>query len=364
MNAMRRKMQAARRGEEGSALITVMFVAGMMMMAGAFMVYVAGNASHRARRMKQDGQALALAEAGIAHMVANLRTNYSHWVGNTNTGAILVEGYTGTYEVVATDLGGGSLLISSEGAVGAARVTTVLEVLGTAEDERDKMFGAGGSILADDDVTMATGAPRIYGTIHSNGDVLRSGGAMPPVFDDVSAVGVVEIVPVAGNAYPGSARRPIPEFNFEAYREMALNGGIYLEGDQELRGANLQPGNGVVYVNGNVRVRNQSFLHGTLVANGNITIDNRFVQYQVVSNMPALLATGHVDLNNRNNYTGVIYGRLSVDSWNRKYLYGGIITHGWVYIQNRMELFRQSGYPVWDPSVTNDPGVIVGGWIQ
>ena len=349
----------------GSTLVIVMFVAGMMVMAATFMMFVAGNASHRARRLNQDAQAQAIAEAGVADTVAAMKTNYAHWVNATNERVMTIGGREGAYKAVTSLQSNGVIVVSSQGSMDGAEIVTVVELLGTESEENNSLWGPDSAVLAEDDVTISTGAPRIYGDVHSNADVEKANPAQPNVYGDITAVGTVAVTPQSpGTATSGAAPRGIPEFNFESYRQLAISGGLYYEGDQVFPGRVVKPANGILYVNGDVRFARNSGIEGTIVANGNITIDNRFVQTQVIPNMPAMLATGHIDLNNRNNYEGVIYGKLSVDSWNRKLLYGGIVSHGWINIRNRMELFRQSGYPIWDPANTNDPDVVVGGWVQ
>ncbi|MDA0321745.1 MAG: hypothetical protein O2923_03375 [Verrucomicrobia bacterium] len=349
---------------EGSAFISVMFVTFMLIAIGFVMTYVTNSASYRVRKDKLAVQSLALAESGVADMVAALGTNYYYWKTRSKTGYIVVGGNTGTYNVTCTTASNLNVVVDSTGTMRGESRTTTLELLGTAQERNNRRWGTNFVILADEYVKLSASAMRIYADVHSNEDMLEGPGN-PIVYGNLSAVGTIAVNVQPGYAgTPGAAAREIPEFDFEAYRQAAIDGGIYFPASVSLPGTTLSPPNGIVYCNGDITVNNSSGVNGCIVANGNITINNRFVQTQIVPGMPALLATGHVDLNNRNNYQGVIYARLSVESDNNKDLYGGIISDGWIDIKNRMQVYRETTNVLWSPRDVGDPEIIVGGWLR
>jgi hypothetical protein len=357
-------LQAKSESTRGSAMLVIMLVSSFLAVAGLAMTVISSNATYRARKLAASVQALYVAEAGVVDTFAAMKTNFVHWKVNTNVSTLILGDATGTYSVVTEETASGTVIMTSVGEIHDETRETVFEVLGKAgNDENDALFGGTQAILAEQNVKLSASAMRIYGDVHANQNILEGPGN-PTVDADATAGGIIQITPT-GAAIEGAPARELPEFNFDSYRDLAIEGGIYYEGDQVFAGETLAPSNGIVYVNGDVTIANQSYLYGTLVANGNIQVDNRFDQFQIISNRPALLATGHVDLDNRNNYTGIIYGGLSVESDNRKVLYGGIISHGSIDIKNRMYIHTQSDHPVWDPAaVQDDLELLAGGWLK
>jgi len=146
--------------------------------------------------------------------------------------------------------------------------------------------------------------------------------------------------------------------------DLAKNGGLYYDKSQVWCKEDLNPGNGVIYVNGDVVIANRSSLHGTLVASGSIIINNRFTQTAYNPEWPALVAGVNVSLNNRNNYTGAIFAGNDIISLNKKIINGQLIALNNIYIANGAEIPAPTSAPSWDPSGVSDPEIIVGGWLQ
>jgi len=65
-----------------------------------------------------------------------------------------------------------------------------------------------------------------------------------------------------------------PAFDYEAYKDAAIESGDYYFGDQVFDGEVLNPGNGIVYVEGDVTFFGECYIEGGIIAN-NIAVGER-----------------------------------------------------------------------------------------
>jgi len=358
----RRRIGATAR--DGSALVIVMCLAGLLLMVGLSLSFITGSSAHTVRKLTTGVQALAVAEAGVADMLSRLQTNYVQWMAASNSASF----GGGTYSVVTTyNSGNGNITITSTGQIGEETRTTVLELLGEKYQMYNQALGLDGVMLAGGNITIDTGAIDINGDIHANGNILHSHGNTS-INGDASACGVVELDAVAGYTnIPNATPVALPDYRpFDEWEALAISNGLYYATGQAFGGVNLAPPNGVLYVNGNVSFGNNSSLVGTLVAAGDITFVNRFTHTSFNTNWPALLATGNISLHNRDNYYGVIFAGGNFSSRNAKHITGAIIAMGNITAENNFNIDPLGYYPAWDPSDTNQtpPDVVVGGWLK
>ncbi|MFA5342987.1 MAG: hypothetical protein WC381_03380 [Kiritimatiellia bacterium] len=366
------KPHAPHDGRSGSALVVVLGISLVLMLAGVTMVVLSRQSMHRIQRMAHYAQAQAVAEAGIADMIAKLGTNYAFWQSNAYTAPFFSNG---AYHVTTQLQTNGNVLITSDGIYMEASNRTIMELLGTVQTHWNELYDTNSAILSDGLITLATGAYDIYGNVHANGNVSLANGT---VNGDVTAGGTVNgSSGVTGTISNGAPLSPVPPsgpFNFDSYRQMATNGGAYREGNQNLSGnpiASPAPvggiSNGVLYVNGDLTIGNLSSYAGTIVVNGNITIVNHFTQTEFPgsSNMPSLLSTGTITIQNHTTLNGVVYAAGNVILRNNTTIYGGVISGGYTDIRNSIEIHAIAGYPAWDPlNPEVPPAVIVGGWLK
>lgn len=361
----------------GSVLVVVMLVSGILLIAATAMMALAMNASHRTRLMTVDTQALNVAEAGIADMIGKMTPpdDYWSWVGQTFS-TNFPPGSDSSYRVtvrLATNqaTGNANVLISSVGTVGGISRATTVELLGTPRDINDDRFSLNGAILAGGDVRFRTAAFAIKGNVHSNqeitsqsgahnGDFLPADGATECYITAVGGIGNLQ-----GTHETGVVPRELPEFNFDSYRQLAIDNGIYIDGDINERHWNPAPPNGIIYVNGNARIRGNSSLNGTLVVNGNVRFENNYSSGATIPGMPAVLATGNVDMSNRGRIDGLVYAGGNAYINNNVDIDGGIVSVGYTEVNNKTDVFHPSDYPDWDPlQPAIPPEVIVGGWLR
>ncbi len=356
-----------RASRNGSALLAVMLISGILLLAATAMLALASNASFRMRRLAFDSKALSIAEAGIADTIGKLTTNYWHWQDATNA-ANFAEG---SYFVISRTLPGGSVLLISTGTVGTVSRMTAVELLGTDRDRNDMLFSLDGAILSGGDVRFRTAAFTIRGNVHSNQEIISASGAQNGDFLPATGATNVFITAVGGignlqgTLQPGVTPRELPAFNFDSYRQLAIAGGIYLEGNQSPRHWNPRPANGIMYVNGNITISGDSSLVGTLVVNGNVTFENNYTQTAFAPGMPAVLSTGNVTMGNRGRIDGLVYAAVNVFINNNVDIDGGIISGGYTEINNSSDITHPSEAPDWDPlQPAVPPEVIVGGWLR
>ncbi len=251
------------------------------------------------------------------------------------------------------------------GTFGSSHRTTIVELLGTSEDENNDRWDIDGAILAGTYVSFASAAFTINGNVHANGNITESsGGKNGDINGTVSAVGTIG--DLKGTLQPSAPFRDLPSFNIESFRVLATNGGVYYPTNKTFSGVTISSPNGITYVNGNVTIQNKSYLNGTLVANGTVTIDNKFEQHTVVNaNYPAIICKGTLDVNNRTRWNGLLYSEGNIIFRNNMVVQNGVIAKCYVDIKNNVTVTKGGSYPPWDPlNPAVPPEVIVGGWLK
>lgn len=355
--ASRKKM----RDQGGFALVIAMGILTVLLLACLSMATITNQSLFKVRRIAKDAKAVSIAEAGVADMIVKLHSNYLYWQNNTNSAGFA----NGTYSVVTEKKANGNVLITSTGTFGFNTRTTVMELLGTSGNTNNQRFDLNGVILAGGNVSFESAAFKMYGNVHANQNVTEaSGGKNGTIDGTVSAVGTIG--DLDGTLVPGSPTRVLPTFNFDSYRSLALTGGVYFATNKSWSGATISSPNGIIYVNGNATIGGRSILNGCLVANGTVTVDNRFEQHNAVSNYPAIICKGTLDVDNQTTWNGLLYSGGNVEIRNRMTMNnGGVIAVGYVSVKNGVTMNKPSGYPPWDPlNPEENPDVIVGGWLK
>jgi hypothetical protein len=348
--------------QRGAALLIVMGLIFLMGLVTAMMITVTGQSAFRVKKILWYSSALAIAEAGVADVIDIMNTNYTAGIGITNS-----EAFGGGEYTVKTryDIVSGNVIILSTGTFMGETRTTCLELLGDKYAMWSDLAQEC-ALIAEGDITLETAAPVIAGRIHSNGNILHSSGNIK-TDGDLTANGIIQITPTDGfEAIPSHAKISVPSYlPLDPWRDKALNGGLYFNGNQKWDKVTLTPVNGVIYVNGDVEINNQSSLHGTLVASGSITINNRFDQTQFTARWPSLIAGGDVNLFNRNSYTGAIFAGNNISTRNNKLIIGQLIAMNNIYLENKAQILPPPEAPLWNPNGDiPEPEIVVGGWLK
>jgi len=266
----------------GSVLVAVLGISMILMLAGVTMVVLSRQSMHRIHRTAHNAQAQAVAEAGIADMVAKLGANYTLWQNNTNAAAFFTNG---AYYVTTELQTNGNVLITSDGIYMAASNRTIMELLGTVQTHWNELYNTNSAVMSDGDVRFFH--RRLDdGRRYSRQPGCRGIPQRPERDDERQCLGRrhgrrLESHP-PGTNNPGAPPETVPPtgpFNFDSYRQLATNDGVYLEGDQTLSGKPItNSANGILYVNGDLTIQNQSSFTGTIVVAGDVDIGNRFTQ--------------------------------------------------------------------------------------
>lgn len=359
-------MKTQRNRKDGSVLLTVMMLSAILAAAAASMVMFTGNAAFRARKLHNSAEALAIAEAGVGYVVAQMEAEgIPKWM-STN---VTVNFADGSFTVQTTyDNVTGNIIIQSTGRRVDEQRTVAAEILGDLYLFYDEVLGIGGSIVADGDVIIETSAGRITGNVHANGNI-SSDNTPTTVDGHITAVGTVTgnfDGPASING--GSAPVVVPDFQpFTAWEELAKNGGLYYANSQVFGGVNLAPGNGVLFVDGDITIGQNSSLHGTIVATGSVDIGQRFQHTPFDPSWPAVLAGLNVDIGQNGNYDGVIFAGNNINIVNRQdSVKGSLIALNNVHLRNRVILEPLSAPAAWSPDggAQEPPEVVIGGWLR
>jgi len=287
----------------GSALtITILMTVLVSISAGSLSKLTMNENQLQYRNLRLI-KAFHLAEAGVAEAYALIKGDWTlkddpSAFPETNVGE-------GIYDVTMLDIGG-RVVIESKGKVYGIEKTLLVEI---TSDPGDPAFDY--AIFGGDEVRLENFT--VNGDVHSN-DRLR-------LRDDTTVIGTASAddLDVDGDSsatteIDGAAPVPFVTFNFNYYYNLADPADRYT-GNVNWSDVNLQPSNGVIYVNGDVVIDGTSQLTGAIVATGEISISGTFTRFEY-GNLPSLMSRDKkVRVNG--NYTfaaGLLYsGGAEVD---------------------------------------------------
>ncbi|MGB2600461.1 MAG: hypothetical protein WBD00_05405 [Candidatus Omnitrophota bacterium] len=277
------------RNKKGFVLPYVLMFIGMIAFITVLLPTVMQRDAALIKGIRDREQARYVAEAGINDAFAQLKSQ--GFASRSNfTGSLDVGSYSVTFSET-----GGRHLVTSVGTVSGASKTVTAEVQDNTPTALNYFSGAGNDIM----VKIHTNVNGfIVGDLHANNNVylIVQPHARLDISGDVSATGIVEegnqhynadnkdsdlfINGQANDAatiYEGANRITFPVFDFTKYKEAAIDSGDYYNSDQTFNSATLSPGNGVVYVDGDVEILGDCTLNGGLIAN-NIQISGTLNQ--------------------------------------------------------------------------------------
>jgi len=226
---------------------------------------------------------------------------------------------------------------------------------------------------------MAAAAFDIWGDIHANGDVDGVNGG---VHGNITCSGPNN-TQTAEAGYTSTANAPLVDMSgydarlsFPDWKSMAQSGGIYEPGDVEWDNDVLNPGNGVIYIDGNITMRRGCEVVGVVVVAGDVDLSQAYTQTapageppswwledyaeQYGSNWPCLLAGGDITERNRNvfEYPGAFFAAGEISLTQRRTFAGSVVSLGTVYIKNRVTINNQ-GF-----AMTNAIDLDMGAWLK
>lgn len=293
-----------RRGERGAAIVVILLVSGILTLLAASMSWLVSQDAHMATMLRRRAQAHAIAEAGVSHALSVLAQDFDQ---RTNPAAFPeTELGSGVYHARVDAVGNDYARIRSTGIVEQLTQIVEVDVAGPSRWLPDP-------VIFSNSYFRPRGNGDIFGSPHSNaysdmsGDIWIGGDATASETMSVQGSTVVE-----GTAAGNQPIMPYPILDFDMYYQMALNGGIVYNGNKTFQNDTLQPGNGVVWVNGDVTFKSHNQLDGCLIATGDITQSGQLTQTLVTTptgeELPALMSReGSITLKGQTNVDGLIY---------------------------------------------------------
>ena len=267
------------RSEKGMILPYVLIFIGMIAVNTVLLSAVMQRDVSLIKGIRDREQALYMAEAGINDAFAQIKSqgfaSKSNFTGSLDTGS---------YSVTFSE-DSGRHLITSVGTVGGVSETVTAEVQDNTPTALNYFSGAGNDIMIKIH-TNVNGS--IVGDLHANNNVylIVQPHARLDITGDVSATGIVQEgnqhyssdnkdddlyingqANDAATVYEGANRITFPVFDFTKYKEAAIDSGDYYNSDQVFNSSSLSPGNGIVYVDGDVEILGNCTLNGGLIAN-------------------------------------------------------------------------------------------------
>ena len=320
----------------GTVFLTTMVCVFLMSTTGGYLYVMSARNSHYANQLQKSTQALMLAESGLARALSTIKVDWNAISSDGNFPETSLG--TGTYDAGVATVSG-RYLVSSVGSVEGVTRTVSAEVTPPAISALDYAF-AGGSIAAhviDPGTGQATGT--ITGDIYSAGPLTLdgpTGGNLLNITGDVdgaSTISTSSSVTVSGTQTQNyTATVNFPTVDFSYYQTIATANSQYYNGDQTFASGALPaaPAGGVIYVNGNVKIRGTQSVTAAVIATGNITIEKSGSTYPRVTvnkfgNFPALMTqNGSITFTSTGNggayltVTGLIYSgnNFTIDTGN------------------------------------------------
>ncbi len=360
---------------KGSALVTVLILAAAMLASAAVVLAISQRTATFSAALRRDACSLYDAEAGVSIMLDLMSANQQSWA-YWSAGRTLVTNYDGAMLTVTTstttnrDTGVRTTRITSTARRGQSEQTTIVETRYVPIQFYQ--------VLAGGNIDLDSGAFDIYGDIHANGNIDGGGGT---VYGNITCSGPSCTQPAAPG-YTASANEPRVDMNrydcrpFDNWLSMAQNGGIYYPSSVEFNNDILKPGNGVVYVNGDITMKRGCVVTGVVVAAGSIDISQRFEQHAPPgsppswwveaygsvygSNWPSLLAGATITERNNNEWTypGCVFAAGGITMTQRRRFLGSVISLTNVYVKNNVLISNQGQV------MTNAIDLDMGAWLK
>ncbi|MDD5633924.1 MAG: pilus assembly PilX N-terminal domain-containing protein [Candidatus Omnitrophica bacterium] len=291
LNLKMRILKKIKKDQKGVVLAIVLGVVALMTMSTLSLSVMIQQDIRLIQSVKEKEQARYMAEAGINHAFARIKDQ--GYQARSNFSDALD---TGSYNVTFSTVGGRNL-VTSVGTSGSVSDTVSVEISDNTPSALDYFSGAGNDIMINSLVANA----RINGNIHANHDVNLKAGFLVSwlrVNGTVSATNVVKEgtrynqsdmwdshVVINGQAndsatvYENMPRIVFPTFDFDAYKQAAIDSGSYYSSSTSFSGQTLNPSDGIVYVDGTATFTRSCSVYGGIVAD-KIVVAGTLSQYK------------------------------------------------------------------------------------
>lgn len=375
--------------KSGSALLLVICLSFILLMAVGTMLKMSSQQAYTVSRYSRRSTALSIAEAGIADMLKKLASNFDAYKMATIANSF----NDGEYTVTSVTNGRtGAILTSKATYLGVTRITSV-ETFGVWQSAWDtNMFGAFGIISGG--LVDGNGQGTLNGNVYTGDNIELAPGTT--INGDAYAVGEINNQgTITGSVNSNAVPQEVPHLDPDYYRNLAINfvysnnfGSCYMANDVVINydtgtlGAgdiyidpDTNPNAGcVIFVEGNVTIKNGGRVTGCIAAMGEINMLGGDIVHAALTDpisgktLPSLMAWGY-DVNVRNGQTlnGLIYAEGNVTLNGGVIVYGGVIAHGIVDARNDWVIWP--GDSVIPPGIMPAEGgsvlsVRIGAWLK
>ncbi|MFH0854521.1 MAG: hypothetical protein V1891_03440 [bacterium] len=342
-------MKKLLKNKHGFALIPVILITSLLLTIGLFFLTSTINEKKISESYFISQQTYYLAESGIEYAIWRLK-NDQGWETNFETNPNWLQNHTGGSELFPN--GSFDILIKNYDFAKADIIATSTLIFGDRQSKRvikTKIFKALGesaidnnAIFADSDIEIWVSAISVNnGSIFANNDLKVLLGSDVYAQDKAQAVDDINILlstldateKHATNLNP-PAPTPIemPGINFD-FKSMAQEQENYYTNPEFKNLLDSTPNlvlNGVVYVSGNISIKNTHNLtvNGVLATNGIIDVGYNGHWWELCPSNSAILTIGHINGNPSGIFANTITFNQCVNTVN---------INGIVYANNRLE---------------------------
>ncbi len=292
------------KNKKGAIFLTVMAISALLIMIAVSASNMLLQDVHMIRRLKHLTQAQLVAEAGVSQALATLAQQGFSAKDNAANFPSTSFG-PGSFDVTVIQ-SGGRVLLSSEGIVEGVSKTVSVEIKDAYPTALNYIMSAGG------DITLAAllSDVEIDGDMHANNraDIYNVIGDSELVVTGTATASNDKVyaytwklffstsISIDGTVYTpsdwglntheidgGAVPVTFPSFNLAYYKALAQASGDYYAEDtvfgSHYSTTDLEPANGIIYVDGDAEFRGTCNLHGGVVADS-IKITNKWKFFQ------------------------------------------------------------------------------------
>ena len=272
------------KNKKGTVFMTAIIISTLMLLIGVGLANVILQDTHMIKHLRKTTKAQLIAESGISDALATIISLGATSMSVSSNFPLTSFG-GGTYDVTVTT-SGNRVLLTSIGVYDTVSRTSALEVKDMTPTALYYMMAAGSVLRLR---AFFLSLVDINGDLHANDDVRLTARALglidvDPCTDpslncdgDVSATdrvflstGWFAAINIAGTVTEGADLVTFPSFNYALYQTEATAAGDYYSGDKTFGSpgatTNLQPTNGIIYVEGTCRMYGTINLYGGMVA--------------------------------------------------------------------------------------------------
>jgi hypothetical protein len=289
---------------KGTILIPTMVILLIVVLLSGFIFQITSQDLFMIERLKKSAQAQCLAEAGLAHALAVLGTNFSD--KDDASKFPLTPLGPGTFDAtVTTQSGTNRVLIVSVGTVGNVQRRASAEVKAPTTSALVYILAGGstidlrltasttaditGDVYALNNIDLRAVASGASINIHNAGNVYAGGS--------ITSTGNVSTGTLNSN-WSNVVGFPVMDFNY--YKNIAVTNGFYYSTDKTFSSTSSLPANpagGVIYVDGNVTITAAQTTRACIIASNNIEITQGTTTVNQFSNFPAMMTqTGNITI--------------------------------------------------------------------